>query len=189
VFLGLRPDLDPLDCRLAEERAIKAPAPGTVKVTAALPVLRDRAEIDKELRDGKRESVLLELEGKPVRLTNLNKVYFPEPGYTKRDLLAYYWGVADMILPFLRDRPLVLHRYPNGVSGDAFYQKEAGDDAPEWMDTFGIHSGERKKDIRYLVVNDVAGLLYVANLRLYRAAPLVEPHRRSRTARLCVLRP
>jgi bifunctional non-homologous end joining protein LigD len=59
---------------------------------------------------------------------------------------------------------LVLHRYPNGVSGDAFYQKEAGDDAPGWMDTFGIHSGERKKDIRYLVVNDLAGLLYVANL-------------------------
>ena len=165
VFLGLRPDLDPLDCRLAEERASAAPNPATVKVTtAALPVLRDRAGIAKELREGKRESVLLELEGKPVRLTNLNKVYFPEPGYTKRDLLAYYWTVADMILPFLRDRPLVLHRYPNGVSGDAFYQKEAGDDAPEWMDTFGIHSGERKKDIRYLVVNNLAGLLYVANL-------------------------
>ncbi len=173
VFLGLRKDLAPKECRLSGERPVslnatstgsKNAAPQTVKVAASLPLLRDRAEIENELRQGKRESVVLEIDGKPIRLTNLNKIYFPEPGYTKRDLLAYYYGVSEFILPFLKDRPLVLHRYPNGVAGGAFYQKEAADETPEWVDTFPIHSEERGKAIRYLVVNDLAALLYVANL-------------------------
>ncbi len=173
VFLSLRRDLDPKECLLSSERPVslgaarasdKVGAPNTVKVTASLPLLRDRAEIEQELRQGKRESVLLEIDGKPIRLTNLNKIYFPEPGYTKRDLLAYYYGVAEFILPFLKERALVLHRYPNGVKGGAFYQKEAAEETPEWVDTFPIHSEERGKAIRYLVVNDQAGLLYVANL-------------------------
>ena len=173
VFLTLRRDLDPKECRLLAEKPVslnatntgsKKSAPSTVKVTAALPLLRDRGEIEQELRQGKRESVLLEIDGKPIRLTNLNKIYFPEPGYTKRDLLAYYYGISEFILPFMKDRPLVLHRYPNGVTGGAFYQKEAAEETPDWVDTFPIHSGERGKAIRYLVVNDLAALLYVANL-------------------------
>jgi bifunctional non-homologous end joining protein LigD len=84
--------------------------------------------------------------------------------HTKRDLLAHYYRVADYILPFMKDRPLVLHRFPNGIKADSFYQKDAGDETPDWMATHGIRSEERPRDIRYLVAQDRAALLYLANL-------------------------
>ena len=98
---------------------------------AGVPHLRGNSAIEAELFDGKRESVVLEIGGTPVRLTNLNKIYFPETVYTKQDLLAYYYRVADLILPFMKGRPLVLHRYPNGAAGNAFHQKAAAEETPE----------------------------------------------------------
>jgi bifunctional non-homologous end joining protein LigD len=121
-------------------------------------------DIEKELAHGKSENVLLEIGGKILRLSNLNKVYFPQKKYTKRNLLHYYFHVADFILPFLQNRPLVLRRHPNGIEGDFFYQKEAGADRPEWMETVLIPSEGRRTEIRYLVANDLAALLYVTNL-------------------------
>ena len=87
-------------------------------------VLGTKAEVENELFKGRSETVTIELDGKRLRLSNLNKVYFPESGYTKRDLLAYYYRMADFILPFLRDRALVLRRYPDGIKGQAFFQKD-----------------------------------------------------------------
>ena len=163
VFLGLRDDMDAKDCRFEAEPPDKPATPKRGAV-AGVPRLRGRRAIEAELFEGERESVILEIGGTPVRLTNLNKVYFPEPGYTKRDLLAYYYRVTDFILPFMRGRPLVLHRYPNGAAGDAFYQKDAAEETPEWMETEPIYSEERKRDIRYLMAGDQASLLYLANL-------------------------
>ncbi|MDA0207517.1 MAG: non-homologous end-joining DNA ligase [Acidobacteria bacterium] len=102
--------------------------------------------------------------GKDFRLTHLDKLYFPEPGYTKRDLLAYYLGVAEFILPFLKDRPLVLHRFPNGAAGESFYQKDIGEGAPEWVHTFVIPSESSGRDTRYYVCDDLATLLHLVNL-------------------------
>jgi bifunctional non-homologous end joining protein LigD len=163
VFLGLRRDIEAADCRLSGE----IPAPPPAAVTAAVvshPVLNTRQALAAELTKGKAENVLVEIDGKAQRLSNLNKVYFPEAGLTKRDLLAHYYRVAEFLLPFLKDRPLVLNRFPNGIHGKSFYQKEAAEETPAWMDTAAIRSEERKRDIRYLVANDLAGLLYVANL-------------------------
>lgn len=163
VFVGLRRDIDPAECRLAGE----IPAPPSATVTAAVasqPVLSTRQALEAELASGKADNVLIEIDGKAQRLSNLSKVYFPEAGFTKRNLLAHYYRVAEFLLPFLKGRPLVLNRFPNGIHGKSFYQKEASDETPAWTDTVGIRSEERKRDIRYLVANDLSGLLYVANL-------------------------
>ena len=163
VFGGLRWDIDPKDCRLETETAAPAAVVQARPVSSVL-VLASPAEIEEELFAGKRESVILEINGKPVRLTNLNKIYFPEARYTKRDLIAYYYGVADYLLPFVKDRPLVLQRFPNGIKGGSFYQKDAGPDTPSWMETHGVLSEERGRDIQYLLAQDLTALLYLASL-------------------------
>lgn len=80
-------------------------------------------QVEQELTSGTGEELFAEIDGRELRLTNLNKIYFPEDGITKRNLLAYYHRMAPLILPFLKDRPLVLRRYPNGIAGEAFFQK------------------------------------------------------------------
>ena len=99
-----------------------------------------------------------------MTLTHLNKVYFPESGFTKRDTLLYYATVSPYLLPFLKHRPLVLHRYPNGITGGAFYQKEAGEYIPEWIRTVAIFSETKKRNVSYFLIDDLASLLYLSNL-------------------------
>ena len=99
-----------------------------------------------------------------MTLTHLNKVYFPKAGFTKRDTLRYYATVSPYLLPFLKHRPLVLHRYPNGIAGGAFYQKEAGEYIPEWIRTVAIFSETKKRDVSYFLIDDLASLLYLSNL-------------------------
>ncbi len=99
----------------------------------------------------------------PVRLTNLKKVFWPE-GYTKGDLIDYYVTVAPHLLPYLRDRPVVLTRYPDGIDGKSFFQKDAPVYVPDWIRTETIHSDDAGRDIRYFVIDDEESLRYVANL-------------------------
>ncbi len=163
AFLGFRDDIDPEDCRFEAE----APQPKPTVVVAPTVVgklLRKPAEIERELTDGKAENVHLDLDGKEVRLTHLNKVYYPESRYTKRHLLAYYYRMAERVLDYLRDRPLVLRRYPEGIEGESFFQKEAGESHPDWMQTTSVPSEVRKGVIRYFLAGDVASLLYLVNL-------------------------
>ena len=98
-----------------------------------------------------------------VRLTNLKKVFWPE-GYTKADLIGYYESVAPLLLPYLRDRPVVLTRYPDGIEGKSFFQKDAPVFVPDWVRTEIVHSGDGERDIRYFVIDDLESLRYVANL-------------------------
>src|SRR6185503_18516874 len=85
-----------------------------------------------------RGDVELEVGGRRVRLTNLDKVFFPEIGATKRDLLQYYADVADVLLPHLRDRAMVMKRYPNGATGEFFFMKRAPVPRPAWIETCRI---------------------------------------------------
>lgn len=101
---------------------------------------------------------------KTIKLTNQHKIYWPEDGFTKGDLIAYYNVTAPVILPYLKDRPESLNRYPNGITGESFYQKDAGDAVPEWIKTIQIYSESTKKEIDYIICNDRAALLYLANL-------------------------
>jgi len=164
VFLRLNEQADPKDCQLEGELPAAAPPAHVTAPAVVGRVLTKESDIEKELFHGRAETVTVELDGKPVRLSNLNKMYFPGEGYTKRHLLAYYYRVADRLLPFLKDRPLVLRRYPDGITGEAFFQKDAGEAAPEWMETVGVYSEERREEIQYFVANDRAALLYLTNL-------------------------
>ena len=101
------------------------------------------------------------------KLTNLDKIYFPEHGYTKGDLIQYYDTVAPLILPHLKDRPLSLKRYPNGIHGEYFFQKNTPDNYPSWLRT------EIVDNTRYIICNDKATLLYLANLGCIDQNPLM----------------
>jgi bifunctional non-homologous end joining protein LigD len=101
--------------------------------------------------------------GQPT-LTNLSKVYWPAGKLTKGDLIDYYRDVAPVMLPYLRDRPQSLHRHPNGIDGKDFFQKDVGKHPPpEWVQTTLIPS-DRGDPVRYLLCQDEATLLYLANL-------------------------
>ena len=132
------------------------------------------------LRDDKRpaectrpgSSVLPTLEAPPassveageVPFTNLEKVFWPESGETKGDLVGYYRGVARWLLPYLRDRPLVMTRYPDGIDGKSFFQKDAPAWAPDWVRTERMWSEHAEREVNYFVCDDLPSLLYVANM-------------------------
>jgi bifunctional non-homologous end joining protein LigD len=165
VFLGLREDVQPADCRWETEVAAPATPPAVVHAPEIVgKVLKAKSEIEAELFKGRSETVTIELDGKRLRWSNLNKIYFPEPGYTKRNLLAYYYRMADYILPFLRNRPLVLRRYPDGIKGQAFFQKDLREGVPDWFVTVPIESEEKGKQIHYATANDLASLLFLTGL-------------------------
>jgi bifunctional non-homologous end joining protein LigD len=126
--------------------------------------LVDLQNIESELAGGKSESLKIDLEGKAQSLTHLNKLYFTKPQLRKRDVLLYYIRIAPYILPFLKDHPLVLKRYPDGIGGKFFFQKEAPASRPEWLRTASIYSEERKAKMPYVLAEDLADLLYLTNL-------------------------
>jgi bifunctional non-homologous end joining protein LigD len=103
------------------------------------------------------------LRGRTIRLTNLDKVFWPGPGLVKRDLLQYYADVADSLLPHLKDRPMVMKRYPNGASGDFFFMKRAPSPRPDWIETCAVTHASGNL-IEFPMVQDLASLLWVVNL-------------------------
>jgi bifunctional non-homologous end joining protein LigD len=173
VFLGLRNDAKPEDLtwKSEVEPAAKpeappaAPNPNIVRAPEVVgKVLTARTQIETELFKGKAESAVVEIDGKRMRWSNLNKVYWPESGYTKRELLAYYYRVADYILPFLRNRALVLRRYPDGIKGQSFFQKDVREGIPDWLQTVAIESDAKDGEIHYVVADDLASLLFLTSL-------------------------
>jgi bifunctional non-homologous end joining protein LigD len=101
---------------------------------------------------------------KTFTFSNLKKVYWPGERYTKGDLVDYYRAIAPWMLPYLRSRPVVMTRYPDGIDGKMFYQKDAPEFAPEWIRTVKIWSEDTQREIRYFVCDDEESLLYIANL-------------------------
>ncbi len=99
-----------------------------------------------------------------VKLSNLDKVFWPEDGYTKGDLIEYYRAIAPWLLPYLKDRPLVLDRFPDGIHGKSFFQKNAPLGTPEWVRTVGIWNDDSQREIEYFVCNEVETLVHLANL-------------------------
>ena len=172
VFIALREDVRPNDCQWASEVTAANPdplpadaPPAVVRAPAVVGrVISKKAQIEEELFEGRAETITIELDGKRLRFSNLNKVYFPESDYTKRNLLAYYYHVADYILPFLRGRALVLRRYPDGIKGQAFFQKDVREGLPEWFKTVPIDSEGRGKEIHYATADDRASLLFLTGL-------------------------
>jgi bifunctional non-homologous end joining protein LigD len=106
----------------------------------------------------------VQFEGRILKLTNLNKVLYPSSGFTKADLIDYYAQIAAVLLPHLHDRPLTLKRYPNGVEGKYFYEKQSPKHRPEWVETTAIWSGHSEREIHYTLCQNVPTLVWLANL-------------------------
>ena len=124
----------------------------------------------------------LTIEGRRVDLTNPDKVFYPETGFTKAQVVDYYVRVAPALLPHLKDRPLSLKRYPHGVGGAYFYQKQAPEHKPDWLKTTPVWSEERDDDIDYCLANDLPSLVWLANAAdlemhtfMHRAQDLARP--------------
>jgi bifunctional non-homologous end joining protein LigD len=99
-----------------------------------------------------------------VKFSNLDKVFWPDEGYTKGDLIEYYRAISPWLLPYLKDRPVVLTRYPDGITGKSFFQKDAPGFVPDWIRTERIWSEDTQREIDYFVCEDVESLLYIINL-------------------------
>ncbi|HZD05410.1 MAG TPA: DNA ligase D, partial [Longimicrobiales bacterium] len=140
VFLRLRDDKPPEECRRGEDDLGAGELPEPEEVETAPE--------------------------KSVPFTNLEKVFWPEGegGYTKGDLIEYYERISPWLLPWLEDRPLVLTRYPDGIHGKSFYQKDAPVWAPDWIRTVSVWSESSGRELNYFVAEDVETLLYLANL-------------------------
>jgi bifunctional non-homologous end joining protein LigD len=132
-----------------------ADVPCTVPFPAPLPATRD---------PGRGDTWWLELGGTPVRLRNLDKVFWGAEGYTKADLCAYYYNAADDVLPYVADRPLTRKRMPDGADGFSFYEKQAPGHTPEWVRTAAVTHRASGETVDYVVCDDTATLLWLANL-------------------------
>jgi bifunctional non-homologous end joining protein LigD len=187
TFVGLRDDKKPTDCRREEPPPEGESSGGPERLSApersraSEPLPADR--VTRSTQRGQRNRAGVgglgggaasappqaeqeaPVASAPARFqaTNIKKVFWPTEGLTKGDLIAYYERVAPLMLPYLRDRPLVLTRFPDGIDGKSFYQKDAPEFAPAWVRTEHIYSRDTGRDIAYLVVDDTEMLRYVAN--------------------------
>ena len=107
---------------------------------------------------------VVELDGRTLRLTNLDKVLYPRTGFTKSDLIHYYAEIAPVLLGHLRDRPLTLKRYPDGVQGEHFYEKQCPAHRPDWVQTTAVWSGHSEREIDYCLCQDLPTLVWLGNL-------------------------
>jgi len=165
VFLGLREDkgsrevhretaaeAEPEPVAEVEEAQNEELEAGSAPDPKAPPLLPDIKE------------ATLKIGAHTLKFTNLKKVFYPDDGYTKRDVLNYYAAIADLILPHLKDRPLSLKRYPNGIKEQFFFQKDAPESFADWLRTEWIDSDHNGRPIRYVFAEDRAALLYLVNL-------------------------
>lgn len=153
VFLHLREDLDPEDLKPAAKEKNSDPETENEFVKPIKKIKRE-AENEEIKKIGKQE----------VKLTNQNKIYWPKDEISKGDMVAYYQSISKYILPHLKDRPQSLNRFPNGINGMSFYQKDAPNETPDWILTEKIFSDSNEKFINYIICNDAATLAYLNNL-------------------------
>ena len=170
VFVRFREDKRPEECRRTGGRADGR----SQQVGQAQQVGRDESAVGGDVSTGetapgkkggaRRVAAARNAEELPFELTNVKKVYWPDDGYTKGDMLEYYRAIAPCLLPYLRGRPVVMTRFPDGIAGKSFFQKDAPGFAPDWIRTERMWSEDTQREIDYFVCDDVASLLYVINL-------------------------
>ncbi|MEJ6979990.1 DNA ligase D [Pedobacter sp. P351] len=176
-FKGMRSDKNPQDIvmepeedtdevveevnLLSDMEAVKSGKPASKKAKASNP---KSAVIPADLLiSSKNDIEEKKVDGHLLKFTNLNKLYWPEDGITKRDMFNYYHQVAPFMVPYLKDRPMSLNRFPGGIHGKSFYQKNVKDSAPDWAETMP-HTNDSGEDKDYLLGNNEATLLWMATL-------------------------
>ncbi|HET7188553.1 MAG TPA: DNA ligase D [Gemmatimonadaceae bacterium] len=175
VFLRLRPDKPVRDCVRETSLSSRTSEASVGIYSKVLETSHGAGIVDPDtpsLRSDVRDdnsaaaSVVRDDSAAPksVTFSNLKKIYWPAERYTKGDMVEYYRAIAPWMLPYLRNRPVVLTRFPDGIDGKSFYQKDAPEFAPDWMRVERIWSEETQREIRYFVCDDVESLLYIANM-------------------------
>ncbi|WP_118953524.1 DNA ligase D [Taibaiella helva] len=162
-FIALRSDKKAKEVVMEKE----ADTGKTVKKSAAksAAIVRPPAKGGrKTLLNPSEETQVRRIEGNELKFTHLSKLYWPDDKLSKRDMLNYYYQMAPYILPYLTDRPLSLNRFPNGIKGKSFYQKDVSKSIPGWAHTFPYRTPDEDRDKEFLVGGDETGLLYMANL-------------------------
>jgi bifunctional non-homologous end joining protein LigD len=163
-FKGMRIDKKANDVvREKEKPAVKILKEEKMLATKKIIVPAGKAS-RKTLLNPTDETQVRDVNGHELKFTNLSKIYWPKEKVAKRDMINYYYQVAPFILPYLKDRPQSMNRFPNGIDGESFYQKDVTGKAPDWIETFLYHSQADNKDRHYLVCTDEASLLYMASL-------------------------
>ena len=112
----------------------------------------------------KKRQATLRVAGRDVSLSNLDKVMYPAVGFTKGQVIDYYTRIARHILPHLKDRPITMKRFPNGIDGEYFYEKDAPSFTPNWIKTYPIPRSSEKSIINYILINDLPTLVWSANM-------------------------
>ena len=161
-FEGMREDKKATD--VVREKATKADIIlDEASITASELIKAPKPKANKTLLNPKDETQVRNINGHDLKFSNLSKLYWPDEGISKRDLFNYYYQVAEYILPYLKDRPQSLNRFPNGINGKSFYQKNVKETAPEWAQTFPYTTsdGEQKE---FLVISDEASLMWAVSL-------------------------
>jgi len=143
-----------------EEKEGKAAGKKSFHAEAITP---PKSKERKTLLNPKDETQVRDICGHELKFTHLSKVYWPDDKVTKRDMFNYYFKIADYILPYLKDRPMSLNRFPGGITSKGFYQKDVTGKAPEWAKTFA-HTTDEGKHNQYLLGDDEATLLWMASL-------------------------
>src|SRR5258706_1982503 len=115
----------------------------------------------------------LTIDGQEISLSNLDKILFPDGRISKAQVIDYYVQIADYVLPHLKNRPVTLKRYPNGALGEFFYEKDAPGFTPDWVQTFSVPRRESAGQIRYILVNDRATLVWLGNLANLESHPFL----------------
>jgi len=154
-YKGLRIDKNPEDVVPQEEKDVDVGKIGNTQQAEGQP------REPKETSESSNSAFIVN--GISLSFSNLEKIYWPKEGLTKFDLINYYIQLSDYILPYLKDRPQNMHRHPNGIYGQSFYQKD-NEVLPDWVETFPVFSESSKKEINYLLCQNEATLLYMANL-------------------------
>jgi bifunctional non-homologous end joining protein LigD len=114
---------------------------------------------------------IIEVQGKQLKLSNLEKVLYPATGFTKQQVIDYYVRIAPAMVPHLAERPLTRKRYPNGVDAEFFYEKNAPQHRPDWVKTVPIWSDRNRRTIHYILADDLPTLVWLANLAAIELHP------------------
>lgn len=182
-FDGMREDKSAKKVILEEEAATDK----IVEKTADnIVVVRGKGQ-RKTLLNPSEKTQVKKINGHELKFTNLDKIFWPKDKITKRDLINYYYQIAPYILPYLKDRPQSMNRFPNGIEGEGFYFKNVTDSAPDWAETYLYHSDSEEKDKLYLVGKDEATLLYMANLGCIEMNPWSSTVKKPDNPSFCII--
>lgn len=162
-FRGLREDKAPAEVGMEEAREPAEVLSGKEAVHRDKLLTRP-ATVRKTLLNPSEETQVRKLNGHTIKFGNLSKIFWPDEKVTKRDMLNYYYQVAPYMLPFLKNRPQTMNRFPNGIHGKSFYQKDVTGKVPEWLETFQYFSETDNRLKNFPVASDEAALLYLVSL-------------------------